>query len=96
MINTVGSFSLIWLTLCCALTIVFRLVYPMVRPTLFRLHPHYGVDLLLRWWAAPMMLSLLASLRLQPWQLLMIVLMLCSALMLALDPLHHSAEQLIA
>ncbi|MDP3518909.1 MAG: M48 family metalloprotease [Pseudohongiella sp.] len=64
MINTVGSFSLIWLTLWCALTVIFRMVYPLVRPKLFRLHPRHGVDLLLTWWAAPMVLSLLASLML--------------------------------
>lgn len=64
MINTVGSFALIWLCLWCALTIIFRMVYPLIRPALFRLHPRHGADLLLTWWAAPMMLSLLASLML--------------------------------
>jgi Zn-dependent protease with chaperone function len=63
-INTVGSFALIWLLLWCALTVISRVLYPLIRPALLNLHPRHGVDFLLIWWAAPALLSLIACLML--------------------------------
>lgn len=64
MINTIGSFALIWLLLWCALTLISRALYPVIRPTLLNLHPRHGADFLLIWWAAPALLSLIACLML--------------------------------
>ena len=64
MISTLGSLALIWLGLWCVLTLLLRLAYPLLRPTLMRLHPRHGSTLLLLTWAAPATLSLLASLML--------------------------------
>jgi len=63
-INTAGSFALIWLLVWCGLTLLFRLAYVLIRPSLFKLHPRHGVELLLCWWSAPMVVSLTAALML--------------------------------
>lgn len=61
MISTLGSLALVWLGLWFVLTLALRLVYPMLRPVLMRLHPRNGTTLLLVLWAAPATLSLLAA-----------------------------------
>ena len=61
MITTVGSLALVWLGLWGVLTVAVRLLYPLVRPSLMRLHPQNGATLLLLFWAAPATLSLLAA-----------------------------------
>lgn len=62
MINTVGTFSAIWLVLWIVLSILFVVIYPLVRPRLFALHPRYGSALLLAYWTAPFLASLLSTL----------------------------------
>jgi hypothetical protein len=57
MINVLGTFSLIWLALWCGLTLVFVLVYRLLRRFLMRLHPEQGSTLLLTLWGAPMLIS---------------------------------------
>lgn len=61
MINALGTLSLIWLMLWLALTLTMRLLYPMVRPYLLRLHPRHGNAILLLFWSAPFVLSLATS-----------------------------------
>ena len=61
MISTLGSLALVWLGLWCALTVVLRLVYPLLRPGLMRLHPGNATSLLLLFWAAPAILSLMVA-----------------------------------
>lgn len=64
MINTLGSLSLIWLILWFLLTLSFSLFYPLFRPLVMRLHPAHGSSLILLYWAAPVMLAVVASLML--------------------------------
>ncbi|KKO12849.1 M56 family metallopeptidase [Pseudohongiella sp.] len=61
MINTLGTLCLIWLVLWLVLTLILRGLYPLIRSTLFRLHPAHGSVLLLLLWSAPFILSLLAT-----------------------------------
>ncbi len=42
MINSVGTFASIWLGLWLALSVLFVLVYPLLRPSLLKLHPRHG------------------------------------------------------
>ncbi|MDP1933223.1 MAG: M56 family metallopeptidase [Gammaproteobacteria bacterium] len=62
MINTVGTFSAIWLVLWILLSILFVVLYPLVRPRLFALHPRYGSALLLAYWMGPFLASLFSTL----------------------------------
>ncbi len=62
MINTFGTLCLIWLVLWLALTLMLRAVYPLLRQTLFRLHPAHGSQVLLVLWSAPFVLSLITTL----------------------------------
>lgn len=62
MINTVGTFSAIWLVLWIMLSILFVVLYPFVRPRLFVLHPRYGSALLLLYWTGPFLASLFSTL----------------------------------
>lgn len=62
MINTVGTFSAIWLVLWILLSVLFVILYPLVRSRLFALHPRYGSALLLSYWTAPFLVSLLSTL----------------------------------
>jgi hypothetical protein len=61
MISTLGSLALVWLGLWCALTVVLRLIYPGLRPLFMRLHPDNATSLLLLFWAAPALLSLMVA-----------------------------------
>lgn len=58
MIETIGSFSVIWLACWMVLAVAFMLVYPFLRPLFMRLHPRHGSVLLLVYAAAPCLLSL--------------------------------------
>lgn len=60
MLDTLGSFSAIWLVCWLALTAVFMTVYPLLRPLLMRLHPRHSSALSLAYAAAPCLLSLAA------------------------------------
>lgn len=62
MINSIGTFASIWLALWLALSVLFVLVYPLLRPSLLKLHPHYGSTLLLAYWVLPFAVSLLSTL----------------------------------
>ncbi len=56
-----GSFSVIWLVLWFCLSVMFVLVYPLIRNQIFRPHPRAGSLLLLSYWSAPALLSLISS-----------------------------------
>lgn len=58
MINTIGTFSSIWLALWLTLSVLFVLAYPLLRPLLLRLHPRFGSTLLLAYWTLPFVASL--------------------------------------
>ncbi|MEX2334009.1 MAG: M56 family metallopeptidase [Pseudohongiella sp.] len=62
MIDTLGTLCLIWLVLWVMLTLILRAFYPLLRPTLLRLHPKHGSILLLLLWSAPLLLSLMTTL----------------------------------
>lgn len=62
MINSVGTFASIWLGLWLALSVLFVLVYPLLRPSLLKLHPRHGSTLLLAYWVLPFAASLLSTL----------------------------------
>ncbi len=62
MINTIGTFSAIWLVLWILLSILFVVFYPLMRPRLFALHPRYGSALLLAYWTGPFLVSLVSTL----------------------------------
>ena len=62
MINTIGSFSSIWLALWLALSVLFVVAYPVLRPLLLQLHPRYGSTLLLAYWTLPFVASLSSTL----------------------------------
>lgn len=64
MINTLGSLSLIWLILWFALTLLFGLIYPVLRVPIMRLQPAHGSALLLLYWAMPVLMAFAASLML--------------------------------
>ena len=61
MINSIGSFAAIWLTLWLILSIVFGLLYPLTRRAFNALHPRFGSILLLYYWVAPFLVSLVSA-----------------------------------
>src|SRR5690606_25883455 len=61
MINSIGSFAAIWLTLWLLLSIVFGLLYPLTRKIFKVLHPRFGSILLLYYWMAPFLVSLASA-----------------------------------
>lgn len=61
MINTIGTFSAIWLVLWIILSILFVIIYPLVRSHLLKLHPRFGSALLLAYWMGPFLASLLST-----------------------------------
>lgn len=61
MINSIGSFAAIWLTLWLLLSIVFGVFYPLVRRFFNALHPRFGSVLLLQYWVAPFLVSLASA-----------------------------------
>lgn len=62
MINDVGAFFSIWLVLWLILSVSFVLAYPLLRASLLGLHPRYSSNLLLLYWSAPLLGSLLVAL----------------------------------
>lgn len=58
MINTLGSFSAIALVLWLLLSVLFVLLYPLIRRFFFALQPRFGSALLLAYWMGPLILSL--------------------------------------
>ncbi|MEX2130515.1 MAG: M56 family metallopeptidase [Pseudohongiellaceae bacterium] len=56
-----GSFAVIWLALWFCLSILFVMFYPLVRTWMFKPHPRAGSLLLLAYWSAPALLSLISS-----------------------------------
>lgn len=62
MINTLGTFSSIWLAVWLVLSVLFVAVYPVLRTAVFRLHPRHGSTLLLAWWILPFAASLCSTL----------------------------------
>lgn len=62
MINTIGTFSAIWLVLWLGLAVLFVFAYPLLRPFFLRLHPRHGSTLLLAWWVLPFAASLSSTL----------------------------------
>ncbi|MEX0901123.1 MAG: M56 family metallopeptidase [Pseudohongiellaceae bacterium] len=61
MIDLIGSFAAIWLAFWFSLSVLSVLLYPAVKRLLFNLHPRYGSSLLLGYWAAPFLLSLIST-----------------------------------
>lgn len=60
MLDTLGSFATIWLSVWLLLSVLFVIVYPLVRVTLFKLHPRLGSNLLLAYLSAPFLMSLVS------------------------------------
>ena len=61
MINTLGSFSAIVIVLWLLLSVLFAVVYPLIKSLFFALHPRFGSALLLAYWMGPFLLSVLST-----------------------------------
>ncbi len=61
MINSLGTFASIWLAVWLVLSVLFVLIYPLLRARLLNLHPRHGSTLLLAWWVLPLAASLLST-----------------------------------
>lgn len=61
MINTLGSFSAIVIVLWLLLSVLFAILYPLIKGFLFALHPRFGSALLLAYWMGPFILSVLST-----------------------------------
>jgi Zn-dependent protease with chaperone function len=61
MISNFGAFFSIWLVLWLVLSATFVFAYPLLRASFLHLHPRYASSLMLVYWGAPLLGSLLSA-----------------------------------